>query len=61
VEKLKFAMLGSNCHSDDWLDWKAQLECGIGADPNTYDDWEILVKSHFNLTYWPYLQAGNNR
>jgi hypothetical protein len=41
------------------MNWEAQLECGIGSDP-TNKTWGDLVDSSFNITYWPYIQAGNN-
>ena len=60
VDSLKIALDKSNCHSDDWLNWLAQKECGIGATKDTKDHWDKLVDSSFNMTYWPAIHAGSN-
>lgn len=61
VDVFKFALQNSNCHSDEWMDWLAQKECGIGSDPATYSKWVELVESSFDITYYPFIQAGGNR
>jgi hypothetical protein len=60
VDSLKIALEKSECHSDDWLDWLAQKECGIGAKTDTKDHWDKLVDASFDMSFWPYIQAGNN-
>jgi hypothetical protein len=60
VDSLKVALEKSSCHSNDWLDWLAQKECGIGAEKDTKETWNNLVDASFNMSYWPAIQAGNN-
>jgi hypothetical protein len=60
VDSLKIALEKSECHSDDWLNWLAQKECGIGAKKDTKEHWEKLVDASFNMSFWPQIQAGNN-
>ena len=59
-DSLKIALNKSKCHSDDWLDWLAQAECGIGANTDTKQTWDNLVDASFNMTFWPAIHAGNN-
>ena len=60
VDSLKVALEKSQCHSEDWLDWLAQKECGIGAIKDTKPTWDKLVDSAFNITHWPAIHAGDN-
>lgn len=60
VNSLKVALAQSECHSDDWLDWLAQKECGIGAKKETLETWNNLVDASFNMSFWPHIHAGDN-
>ena len=60
TDNLKIALVKSKCHTNDWDNWLAQKECGVGNNETTIDIWKNLVDSWFNITYYPYIQEGDN-
>jgi hypothetical protein len=50
----------SKCHTNDWNNYVAQLECGVGSVNTTVNIWNDLVDSSFNITYYPYIQDDGN-
>lgn len=55
TDSLKQALQKSECHTNDWDNWLAQMECGVGAKADTLHIWNTLVDSWFNITYWPFI------
>ncbi len=55
VNALRISLERSECQTVDWLNMLSQKDCGIGANPETYDVWTTLVESYFNITYWPFI------
>lgn len=60
TDSLKKALASSQCHTNDWNNFLAQMECGVGSDNTTVSIWNDLVDSSFNITYYPYIQEGGN-
>ena len=51
---IKLMLQGSNCHTLDRFDYRAQRElCGIGKGAL----WSDAVEQKFNISYWPYVNA----
>jgi hypothetical protein len=36
------------------------MECGVGNNETTLPLWNTLVDAWFNITYWPFIQEGDN-
>ncbi len=60
TDSLKIALQESKCHTNDWDNWLAQRECGVGSSNVTLPIWNKLADSWFNITYWPFIQEGDN-
>lgn len=60
TDSLKKTLVGSTCHTNDWDNWLAQMDCGVGSNETTIEIWKTVVDSWFNITYWPFIQEGDN-